>query len=199
VTRMKDIVTTGFTIRVMTTLCVSMLMASCGGDEPVYREISNASTAGAEPQVTVVEWYPRPKHMPAPAQTYGVYPPGQQALVPQPPMTWQAESQAGVRQPVRPAPEYVYRDIPSDGSWGQVYGSQQPGVQDGQYLQPRQQYMPRPWGETPRDNGRRKRSADPARNRGGPVQQDAWQAGYPGYGYGVYPGYGYVAPGWGGW
>lgn len=200
---MKDTVTAEFTIRVMI-LCVSVFMASCSGDEPAYKEITNADVVKAEPQVTVVEWYPRPKHLPPSIQPYEVYPHGQQPLMPQPPVSasnsWQVESKTGVWQPARPAPEYVYRDIPTDGSWGRTYQPQQPGLPDKQYIPPRPQYMPRPWGETPGvGTTRDKKSASPAQQQDGTVHYGAWQSGHPGYGYGVYPGYGYASPGWGGW
>lgn len=196
---MKCTVTAGFTIRVMT-LCVSMFMASCSGHEPADRETSNASKDQVEPPVTAVEWYPRPKHLPPSIQPFEVYPHGQQPLMPQPPVTlphsWQAGPPSGAGQAARSAPGYVYRDIPSDDSWGQASRPPQPGLPNTQYIHPRQQYLPRPWGETPTVETRSNTSAKPAQQQGSTAHYGTWQQGYPGYGYGGYPGYGYGGPGW---
>lgn len=204
---MKCTVTVRFTIRVMT-LSVSIFMASCSGDEPRDSEITPASKDTAEPPYTVVEWYPRPKHLPQTIQPFEVYPPGQQPLMPQPSaaanQTWQAAPSPGARQPARTAPGYVFRDIPSDGSWGQAFEPQQPGLPNTQYSYPRQQYMPRPWGETPTAGARGGKSANPAMQQGGTVHYDTWQPGYPGSPGAVYdsgpsggyPGTGYPGHTW---
>jgi hypothetical protein len=204
---MKCTVIVGLTIRVMT-LGVSVFMASCSGDEPTDTEITHAVKDVEEPPYTVVEWYPRPKNLPQTIQPYEVYPYGQQPLMPQPSatanQTWQAGPPPGTRQPARPAPGYVFRDIPSDGSWGRTYEPQQPGSANTQYAYPRQQYMPRPWGETPTVGARDSKPASPAVPQGGTVQHGTWQPSYPGspgvvYDFGPpggYPGTGYPGHIW---
>lgn len=194
---MKCTVTVGFTIRVML-LCVSMFMASCSGDEPADREIPDADKTLVEPPFAVVEWYPRPKHLPPPTPSYEGYSQGQQPLMPQPPATeyrtWQAEPLPATGQPARPVPGYVYRDTQSRGSWGQAFQPQQPGLPGTQPSQSWQQYQPRPWGETPAVVTRNNQSAAPVQQQGGTVNDGSWQPVYGGY-----PGYGYGGSGWGGW
>lgn len=204
---MKCTVTVGFTIRVMT-LSVSIFMASCSGDEPTGRESANASKDMAEPPYTVVEWYPRPKRLPQTIQPFEAYPRGQQPLMPQSSatanQTWQAAPSSGAGQADRVAPGYVFRDIPSDGSWGRAYAPQQPGLPNTPYAYPRQQHVPRPWGETPSVGARGRESANQAVQPGGTVRYGTWQPGYPGtpgveYGYGTpggYPGTGYPGRIW---
>jgi hypothetical protein len=191
---MKCTVTAGFTIRVMT-LSVSIFMASCSGDEPTDSEITNAGKDLAEPPYTVVEWYPRPKNLPQTIQPFEVYPYGQRPLMPQPSatanQTWQAAPAPGARQPARTAPGYVFRDIPAGGSWGRTVEPQQPGLPNTQYAYPRQQYMPRPWGDTPAVGARAGQPASPATQQGGTVNYGTWQP--PG---GYYPGTGYPGHIW---
>jgi len=198
VTIMKCTVTAGFTIRIMT-LCVSVFMASCSGDEPTGSEITHERKDVEEQPYAVVEWYPRPKHLPQTIQPFEVYPQGQQPLMPQHPaaanQTWQSGASPGARQPGRTAPGYVFRDIPSDGSWGQAFEPQQPGLPNTQYSYPRQPYMPRPWGETPTAGARGNKPANPPVQQGGTVQYGTWQPGYPGSPAG-YPGTGYPGHIW---
>lgn len=173
---MKCTVTVGFTIRIMI-LSVSVFMASCSDNGPTDRENTHTSKDVEEPPYTVVEWYPRPKKLPQSIQPFEVYPHGQQ-----PPaaanQTWQTGPSPGARQAVRTAPGYA-----SDGSWGRSLEPQQPGLPNTQYSYPRQQYMPRPWGETPAVGAGGNKPASPAVQGGGAANYGTWQPGYSGPGY----------------
>jgi hypothetical protein len=184
---MKCTVTVGFTIRIMI-LVVSLFMASCSDNGPTERENVHANKYVEEPPYTVIDWYPRPKQLPQAIQPFKVYPHGQSPLMPQPPAAanqpWQAAPAPGGNQAGRVMPPgYVYRDIPSEGSWGRSFEPQQPGSPNTQYSYPGQQYTPRPWGETPAVGAGGNKPASPAVPGGGTFNSGAWQPGYPGPGY----------------